>query len=108
MNDSKNILIGAAWPYANGSLHLGHVSSLIGGDLLARVGVASGDTLIAVNGHAVSSEAEVRAAWRSRRGGRVELVLVRAGHRDEETLSLALPETAIYVVPAGALAPCAR
>ena len=84
------------------------VEAIDGGDLLARVGVASGDTLIAVNGHAVSSEAEVRAAWRSLRGGRVELVLVRAGHRDVETLSLALPETAIYVVPAGALAPCAR
>ncbi|MCK4781356.1 methionine--tRNA ligase [Candidatus Parcubacteria bacterium] len=32
----KKIFIGAAWPYANGSLHLGHVAGLIGGDIIAR------------------------------------------------------------------------
>lgn len=31
-----NIFIGGAWPYANGSLHLGHISSLLPGDILAR------------------------------------------------------------------------
>ncbi|SFE34020.1 methionyl-tRNA synthetase [Bacillus sp. OV194] len=30
------IFIGGAWPYANGSLHTGHISSLLPGDLLAR------------------------------------------------------------------------
>jgi methionyl-tRNA synthetase len=30
------IFIGGAWPYANGSLHLGHISSLLPGDILAR------------------------------------------------------------------------
>ncbi len=32
----KLIFIGAAWPYANGSLHLGHIASLLGADILAR------------------------------------------------------------------------
>lgn len=30
------VFIGGAWPYANGSLHIGHLSSLLGGDVLAR------------------------------------------------------------------------
>lgn len=30
------IFIGGAWPYANGSLHLGHIASLLSGDILAR------------------------------------------------------------------------
>lgn len=30
------IFIGGAWPYANGSLHLGHITSLLPGDILAR------------------------------------------------------------------------
>ena len=32
----SNILIGSAWPYANGDIHLGHVAGLIAGDVLAR------------------------------------------------------------------------
>lgn len=36
MKIKKKIFIGAAWPYANGSLHLGHVASLIGADVIAR------------------------------------------------------------------------
>lgn len=31
-----NIFIGGAWPYANGSLHIGHVAALLPGDILAR------------------------------------------------------------------------
>ncbi|PGS56400.1 methionine--tRNA ligase [Bacillus sp. AFS041924] len=31
-----NIFIGGAWPYANGSLHLGHIAALLPGDILAR------------------------------------------------------------------------
>ena len=30
------ILIGGAWPYANSSLHLGHIAGLLPGDILAR------------------------------------------------------------------------
>jgi len=32
----KHVFIAVAWPYANGSLHLGHVAGLIGADFLAR------------------------------------------------------------------------
>ena len=31
-----SIFIGGDWPYANGSLHLGHIASLLPGDILAR------------------------------------------------------------------------
>jgi methionyl-tRNA synthetase len=31
-----NIFIGGAWPYANGSLHIGHIAALLPGDILAR------------------------------------------------------------------------
>ena len=31
-----NIFIGGAWPYANGSLHIGHAAALLPGDILAR------------------------------------------------------------------------
>lgn len=30
------IFIGGAWPYANGSLHVGHIASLLPGDIIAR------------------------------------------------------------------------
>ena len=36
LTKNKNILIGGAWPYANSSLHLGHLAGLISGDILAR------------------------------------------------------------------------
>lgn len=32
----SNVFIGGAWPYANGSLHLGRLSSVLPGDVLAR------------------------------------------------------------------------
>lgn len=44
------IFIGGAWPYANGSLHIGHLSSLIGGDVLARYHRLKGDTVCYVSG----------------------------------------------------------
>ena len=46
----KNIVIGGAWPYANSSLHLGHLASLLGGDVLARYYRANGDHVIYVSG----------------------------------------------------------
>lgn len=30
------VFIGGAWPYANGSLHIGHIAALLPGDVLAR------------------------------------------------------------------------
>ncbi len=46
----RNILIGGAWPYANGSLHIGRVSALIPGDILARYHRAKGDRVYYVSG----------------------------------------------------------
>jgi methionyl-tRNA synthetase len=37
-----NVLIGNAWPYANGSLHIGHIAALLPGDVLARYFRAKG------------------------------------------------------------------
>lgn len=45
-----NILIGNAWPYANGSLHIGHIACLLPGDILARYHRAKGDTVMFVSG----------------------------------------------------------
>lgn len=45
-----NILIGNAWPYANGSLHIGHIAALLPGDVLARYFRAKGDTVVFVSG----------------------------------------------------------
>lgn len=47
---SKNILIGGAWPYANNSLHLGHLAGLISGDILARYHRINGDNVLYVSG----------------------------------------------------------
>ena len=46
----RNIVIGGAWPYANNSLHLGHVAGLISGDILARYHRQRGDNVIYVSG----------------------------------------------------------
>ncbi|MFP4456714.1 MAG: methionine--tRNA ligase [Clostridia bacterium] len=45
-----NVLIGGAWPYANGSLHIGHVAGLISGDVLARYYRLKGDDVLYVSG----------------------------------------------------------
>ena len=46
----KNILIGGAWPYANGSLHIGHVAALLPGDVLARYYRLKGAQVFYVSG----------------------------------------------------------
>lgn len=46
----KKIFIGLAWPYANGSLHLGHVSAFIGADVIARYHRLVGDDVLLVSG----------------------------------------------------------
>lgn len=45
-----NILIGGAWPYANGSLHIGHLAALLPGDVIARYYRAKGDNVLYVSG----------------------------------------------------------
>lgn len=44
------ILIGGAWPYANGSLHIGHIAGLLPADVIARYFRAKGDTVYYVSG----------------------------------------------------------
>lgn len=46
----KNIFIGGAWPYANGSLHIGHIAALLPGDVLARYYRAKGNPVFYVSG----------------------------------------------------------
>lgn len=46
----KHILVGNAWVYANGSLHIGHLAGLLPGDVIARYHRAVGDTVSFVTG----------------------------------------------------------
>ncbi|WNS45812.1 methionine--tRNA ligase [Paenibacillus sp. MMS20-IR301] len=50
MINMRNIFIGGAWPYANGSLHLGRLASILPGDILARYHRAKGDQVLYVSG----------------------------------------------------------
>lgn len=45
-----SIFIGGAWPYANGSLHLGHVAALLPGDIIARYYRQKGEKVLYVSG----------------------------------------------------------
>ncbi len=47
---NKKVIVGGAWPYANSSLHLGHLAALISGDVLARYHRLNGDDVIYVSG----------------------------------------------------------
>lgn len=44
------IFVGGAWPYANGSLHLGHLAALLPGDVIARYHRQFGDQVMYVSG----------------------------------------------------------
>lgn len=46
----NSIIIGGAWPYANGPLHIGHIAALLPGDVLARYFRARGDRVFYVSG----------------------------------------------------------
>ena len=46
----KNIFIGGAWPYANNSLHIGHLAALLPGDVLARYFRKNGNKVVYVSG----------------------------------------------------------
>lgn len=46
----RHIFIGGAWPYANGSLHLGRLASVLPGDVLARYYRAKVDRVLYVSG----------------------------------------------------------
>lgn len=47
---ARHVLVAAAWPYVNGSLHLGHVAGLLPADVLARYHRACGDEVLFVSG----------------------------------------------------------
>lgn len=47
---NRKVLVAAAWPYVNGSLHLGHVAGLLPADILARYHRAKGDSVLFVSG----------------------------------------------------------
>jgi methionyl-tRNA synthetase len=47
---SEKVIIGGAWPYANGSLHIGHIAGLLPGDVLARYHRAVGNDVYYVSG----------------------------------------------------------
>ncbi|QIH75023.1 class I tRNA ligase family protein [Macrococcoides canis] len=44
------VFIGGAWPYANGSLHIGHIAALLPGGILARYYRQKGDDVLYVSG----------------------------------------------------------
>jgi methionyl-tRNA synthetase len=46
----KDILIGGAWPYANNSLHVGHLAALLPADVIARYHRGVGNRVIYVSG----------------------------------------------------------
>ena len=50
MTSSRHIFIGAAWPYSNNSLHLGHVAALLPADIIARYHRQRGDHVLYVSG----------------------------------------------------------
>ncbi|MGK0554351.1 methionine--tRNA ligase [Macrococcus capreoli] len=44
------VFIGGAWPYANGSLHIGHIAALLPGDIIARYYRQQGEDVLYVSG----------------------------------------------------------
>ncbi|MCG7421184.1 methionine--tRNA ligase [Macrococcoides goetzii] len=44
------VFIGGAWPYANGSLHIGHIAALLPGDIIARYYRQTGEEVLYVSG----------------------------------------------------------
>lgn len=77
----KNILIAGAWPYANGSLHIGHVASLLPGDVLARYYRAKGDQVCYVSG---SDCHGTPVAIRAKKEGRTPKEISDYYHREFE------------------------
>ncbi len=49
-NFKRKIFIGAAWPYVNGSPHLGHIAGILSGDILARYYRLQGNEVLFVSG----------------------------------------------------------
>ena len=78
----KNILIGGAWPYANGSLHIGHIAALLPGDVLARYHRACNDRVCFVSG---SDCHGTPVAIRAKKEGKTSREVSDAYHEEFET-----------------------
>lgn len=57
-----NIIVGNAWPYANGKLHIGRISSWLPGDVIARYHRAKGDNVVFVSGSDCHGELVLKKA----------------------------------------------
>lgn len=57
-----NIIVGNAWPYANGKLHIGRIASWLPGDVIARYHRAKGDNVIFVSGSDCHGETVLKKA----------------------------------------------
>lgn len=79
--EMKNILVAGAWPYANGSLHIGHIGSLLPGDVLARYHRAKGDSVCYVSG---SDCHGTPVAVRARKEGRTPEEISNFYHKEFE------------------------
>ena len=69
----------------------------------AFVGVLTGDRFVAINGTAVSTEDELRAAWHPTPDGRVEVLLERPGEEERVHLAAEWPQRIQYDVPIAVL-----
>lgn len=69
---TKKILICSAWPYANGSLHLGHIAGLLPADILARYFRLAGEEVLFVSGSDChGTPITVRASQEGRQPGEI-------------------------------------
>ncbi|MGL4990902.1 MAG: methionine--tRNA ligase [Sarcina sp.] len=57
-----NIIVGNAWPYASGNLHIGRIASWLPGDVIARYHRAKGDNVIFVSGSDCHGEIVLKKA----------------------------------------------
>ena len=56
------VVVGNAWPYANGPLHIGRVSAWLPGDVIARYHRANGDDVVFVSGSDCHGELVLKRA----------------------------------------------
>jgi len=75
----QNIVIGGAWPYANGSLHIGHIAALLPGDVLARYHRATWDRVFDNSG---SDCHGTPITMRARQEGKSPAEISEAYHRE--------------------------
>ncbi|HCX79151.1 MAG TPA: methionine--tRNA ligase, partial [Firmicutes bacterium] len=68
----KKFLFCSPWPYANGSLHLGHIAGLLPADILARYFRLRGEEVLYVSGSDChGTPIAVRASQEGRQPGEV-------------------------------------